>query len=112
MALVTADPESSDAWLSLLLPGQSLVLSHLDSQHVTVSGAWVEIRKGSSGGMQASQALAQRPLPAERRVSHLPEVWFCPCPVGGNIIVAGSWEDSAYRVVSQEGEERVMVGAQ
>lgn len=44
--------------------GQGLVLSHLNSQHVAVSGAWAEIRTGSGGGMQASQTLAQRPLPA------------------------------------------------
>lgn len=100
MASVAADPESSAAWLSLLLPGQGLVLSRLNSQHVTVTGAWAEIGRGvgvggegSRGGMQASQTLAQRPLPAVRWVSHLQEVWFCPCPVGGNIIVAGSWED-------------------
>lgn len=50
MASVAADPESSAAWLSLLLPGQGLVLSRLNSQHVTVTGAWAEIGRGEAGG--------------------------------------------------------------
>lgn len=119
MAWVAADPESNVARLRLLPPGQGLVLSHLNSQHVTVPGAWAEIG-GSRGGVQASQTLAQTP-PSCALGQSPPGVWFS-CSVGGDI-VAGSWRTemifeeqpsqySAYRVVTQEGEEHIMVGAQ